>query len=543
MPAITSRKATTRRRTARGPIVLVTSNRGPLNDFWYDDPATGARVPRVTQMRPDTAMMVSTVAACVRLLAETVASLPCKAYSEIPGGKRPIPEHWAYSLFHDRPNDEMTSFEYVEAEMASLLLRGNFYALKVGQPGENYQLWPIHPDHVTVKRVARNERIYRVKMPGANDQYFNSREIHHVMGHSLDGVIGVSPIALHAHTFNMAASLEEHGARTFDNGAAIRGVLEHPTRFGGRDRQASFDEFRRNWQAAYAGPSNAGKTAILEDGMTYKPISMNQSDAEYLETRKFQRTEICSIFRVPPHMVGDLERATFSNIEHQSIEFVTYTLRPWLVRIERAVKRDIFELEPGIFIEFLVDALLRGDTKSRADANAVRFRNGTLSIDEWRAMENMNPIGGEVGGQYFVSRDLATVEQVVAGLTTAGATESGKQAIPDDANGEDDDGQVAIAPMLRDAADRIASMEQRAVSQGKISAKPGDEKRAQWGWKKYRPYVKRVMAPFAETSHMNDQDEMLAVNTVVVSMLSANLKDEDARRAAVLAILEDCYGN
>lgn len=220
----------------------------------------------------------------------------------------------------------------------------------------------------------------------------------HIPGLGFDGLVGYSPIAMAKNAIGMAIACEEFGAKFFANGASPSGVLEHPGTI--KDPQ----RVREAWQSQFGGSSNAGKVAVLEEGMKYSPIGISPDQAQFLETRKFQIDEIARIFRVPPHMIGDLEKSTFSNIEQQSLEFVKYTLGPWVARWEQAMSQALLtpEERTRYEIHFNVDGLLRGDYESRMNGYAVGRQNGWLSANDIRELENMNRIPEEEGGDLYL---------------------------------------------------------------------------------------------------------------------------------------------
>jgi len=349
---------------------------------------------------PARAMQQAAVFTCVRVLGESVAQLPFNLYrSRDDGGSDKMTSHPLHRLLHYQPNDWMTSFEFREYLMACLNLRGNFYAFKnyVGS-GKNRkiaELLPFHPDTVTVIQDEKRNILYEVQLPKADKQIVPQKNMLHIKGLSLDGITGVSPIRYQREAIGLAMAAEKHGARMFKNGARPSVILKHP----GSLTEEAAERLKNNWESAYGG-ENVGKTAVLENGMGVETISMTNEDAQYLETRKFQRSEIAGIYRVPAHLVNDLEKATFSNIEHQSVNFVVHSLNPWLVRIEQAIWRDLLtpeEQAEGYYTRFNVDGLLRGDSKSRAEALKIQRENGIINANEWRALENMNPIdGGDV---------------------------------------------------------------------------------------------------------------------------------------------------
>ena len=353
------------------------------------------------------ALQIATVYACVRLLAESVAALPLHLYRETNSGngKERATDHPVYKILYRQPNPEMTSFSYREAVMMHLLLWGNSYS-QIIRDGKNgvLGLYPLLPENVEVDRADNGEiyyiyHAYTDETPGENnkDIYFKREEVLHIPGLGFNGLVGFSPIAMMKNALGTTLAVEKYGSSFFRNGAQPSGVLEHP----GVLKDPA--KIRDNWSAVYGGANNAHKVAVLEEGMSYKPISLPPEDSQFLSTREFGVEEICRIFRVPPHMVQDLKRATFSNIEHQSIDFVQHTLMPWLTRIEQAIIKDVLleEEQDEYFPKFNVDGLLRGDYQSRMNGYAVGFSNGFLSPNDIRRLENMDLIPAEEGGDDY----------------------------------------------------------------------------------------------------------------------------------------------
>ena len=342
---------------------------------------------------------MSTVYACVRVIAETIASLPLGVYEEEAGGSRKATEHQLYRLLHDEPNPEMTSFVMRETMLTHLLLWGNSYS-QIIRSGRNkiIALYPLLPDRMEVDRDSKGKLTYTYTTAEGQQVKLDPLDVLHIPGLGFDGIMGYSPIALEKNAIGLGIAAEEYGSRFFQNGARPSGVLTHPNTVKDPKR------LRENWNAAYGGSANGSKVAILEESMTFTPISLPNNEAQFLETRKFQVEEICRIFRVPPHLVGNLDRATFSNIENQSIDFAVHTIRPWLVRIEQAMNRALFaENEKGHFyVQFNIDGLMRGDYKSRMEGYAIGRQNGWLNANDIRALENMNPIPEEEGGNTFL---------------------------------------------------------------------------------------------------------------------------------------------
>lgn len=354
-----------------------------------------------------TAMQMTAVYSCVRILAEAVAGLPLHLYKyTASGGKEKALSHPLYFLLHDEPNPEMSSFVFRETLMTHLLLWGNAYAqiIRNGK-GEVIALYPLMPNRMSVDRDSSGALYYTYtrysdEAPTMNGMTVTLRpsEVLHIPGLGFDGLVGYSPIAMAKNAIGMAIACEEYGAKFFANGAAPGGVLEHPGTI--KDPQ----KVRDSWNAAYQGSSNSHRVAVLEEGMKYQPIGISPEQAQFLETRKFQINEIARIFRVPPHMVGDLEKSSFSNIEQQSLEFVKYTLDPWVIRWEQAISRSLLRPDEKklYFAKFNVDGLLRGDYVSRMNGYATARQNGWMSANDIRELENLDRIPPELGGDLYL---------------------------------------------------------------------------------------------------------------------------------------------
>ena len=354
-----------------------------------------------------TAMQMTAVYAAVRILAEGVASLPLQVYRRGENGDRSKAEDLnLFYLLHDKPNPEMTSFIFREALMCHLLLFGNAYAqvLRNGR-GEVAALYPLLPNKMSVERDEKGQLFYRYirndseppTMEG-NTVILMPGDVLHIPGLGFDGLVGYSPISMTKNAIGLALAAEEYGSRFFANGAAPAGVLEHP----GVIRDVS--KLRESWNETFGGSRNAGKVAILEEGLHFNPISMSPQDSQLLETRQYQLTEIARIFRIPPHLLGDLSKATFSNIEEQSLEFVKYTLTPWICRWESSLTDALLSREEQrkYEIRFNVEGLLRGDYKSRMEGYAVGINNGFMCPNDVRRLEGFDLIPEEKGGNNFL---------------------------------------------------------------------------------------------------------------------------------------------
>lgn len=367
-----------------------------------------------------TAMQTTAVYACVRILSEAVASLPLNLYRYTDTGKERVYDHPLYHVLHDEPNEEMTSFVFRETLMSHLLIWGNAYAqiIRDGR-GQVLALYPLLPDKMQVDRAENGELYYIYSRNSEENPNFKETgdiilrkdEVLHIPGLGFDGLIGYSPIAMAKNAVGMTIATEEYGASFFANGATPGGVLEHP----GVLKDPA--KVRDSWHSVYGGSKNAGKVAVLEEGMKYQQIGIPPEEAQFLETRKFQINEIARMYRIPPHMVGDLEKSSFSNIEQQSLEFVKYTLDPWVCRWEQAMMKDLLlpQEKKDYFIKLNVDGLLRGDYQSRMNGYSVARQNGWMSANDIRELEDMNPIPPEDGG------DLYLVNGSMTKLSEAGA--------------------------------------------------------------------------------------------------------------------------
>lgn len=353
------------------------------------------------------AMQMTAVYSCVRILAEAVAGLPLHLYRyNADGGKEKAIDHSLYLLLHDEPNPEMSSFVFRETLMTHLLLWGNAYA-QIIRNGKNevVALYPLMPNKMSVDRD-ENGHLYYTYYRGSDEAIRSKNlsvtlqpsDVLHIPGLGFDGLVGYSPIAMAKNAIGMALACEEYGAKFFANGAAPGGVLEHPgtIKDPGKVREA--------WQSQFGGSANSNKIAVLEEGMKYTPIGISPEQAQFLETRKFQINEIARIFRVPPHMVGDLEKSSFSNIEQQSLEFVKYTLDPWVLRWEQSLMRSLLsQTEKKVyFIKFNLEGLLRGDYQSRMSGYAIGRQNGWMSANDIRELENLDRISVEEGGDLYL---------------------------------------------------------------------------------------------------------------------------------------------
>lgn len=364
------------------------------------------------------AMQMTAVYACVRILSEAIAGLPLIVYRYgEAGSKEKATEHSLFHILHDEPNPEMTSFIWRETAMTHMLLWGNSYSQIIrNRRGEIISLYPLMPNRMQVDRDTNGKLYYEYQMQsddGASVKQgtvrLDPRDVLHVPALGFDGLVGYSPIAMAKNAIGLSMAAEEYGAKFFAEGGTPKGILTMPGVI------KNYEKARQSWREGFTG---GGNVALLEKGAEYHPVSINPQDAQFLETRKFQVDEICRIFRVPPHMVGDLEKSSFSNIEQQSLEFVKYTLNPWVSRWEQSMNRALFtdKEKPNMFIKFNVDGLLRGDYKSRMEGYAIARQNGWMNMNEIRELENMDRVPAEEGGDaYLVNGNMIPVTRAMKG--------------------------------------------------------------------------------------------------------------------------------
>lgn len=471
------------------------------DDYWYRDIVAVSSSGRV--ITSNSAVQQGTVYSCVRILAETISSLPCKLYRrEGDGGKQVANDHPLYTTLHDSPNSLMTAMEYWELGIQRLLLRGNFLNRKIRKAGGNrVELDPIFPDDVTdVERFP--ERIeYTIREPDKEDETLRSGNAFHVRGmtFSRGDAWGHNPIEAMRNSIGLADAAELMGASFLRQGMRPAGAMELEKTLSPIAYQRLKDDLAVN----HGGAMNAGKPLILEDGAKWKALSITPEDAQFLETRKFQKEEIASLFRVPMHMLNALDRATFSNIEHQSLEFVVHTLRPWIIRIEQAIKRDLLT-QGKFFAEFVVDALLRGDTASRFEAYSSAIQNEWMNKNEVRQRENLNPVDG---GDKFRNPAINPQE---------GASGEGQET-------EGRGGKVLQA-FAEDIGRRMAEAEYDAIRQRAKYADQDREKFNEWAAGFFEDHSKRLDAAidgFCNAYETRASDRVAMVEAASVEGLKA----------------------
>ncbi len=353
---------------------------------------------------PETAMMVAAVSAAVSLLSEALAQLPLHIYRRADAGKERQPEHSVALLLGNAPNTWQTGFEFRELMTACMLLWGNAYAIKTTlrtgpRAGQARELLPVPPDRVRVEQAKDYSITYRIALPDAAELVLPQSAVFHLRDRTVDGVVGMSRLKSGRDSIGLAQTAEKWGAQLFGNGAQPSGLLTTDQNLA----PEQMIKIKESWQSSHGG-ENALGTAVIDGGLKWQSLAMNMDDAQFLETRKFQVAEVARLYRIPPHMIGDLEKATFSNIEQQSLEFVKYSLMPWVRRWEQAINRQLLGDRREVFAEFLLDGLLRGDTLTRYQAYQIAITNGWMSPNEVRERENMNPRDG--GDEFMPAANL-----------------------------------------------------------------------------------------------------------------------------------------
>ena len=492
----------------------------PDSDFYYQN--VGYQTASGLRVSPESAMRCATVYACVRVIAETIASLPLIIYKTLPdGGKERAENHPLYPVLHDKPNLWQTSYEFWEMMAAHLELRGNAFAHIVPGPnGAVDQLVPLHPDRVSVFRLPNGKLRYQVRyLYTAQVDYYAQEEIFHLRGLSSDGLVGMSTVGTGAEVIGNGLAAQEFASRFFENDATPSGVMIHPKTL----TDAGHERIKKSWRDSHGG-MNQHSLAILEEGMTYTNIGMTNKDSQLLEARQFSRGDIASLFRVPPHKIGDLTRATFSNIEQQSIEFATDCIRPRLVRLERRIVNDLMaplELADGkeYFCEFLMDALMRGDQKSRYEAYSVGINAGFLTRNEARGMENFNPIDGL--DDPLMPMNMTPVNETA---DTDLAVDVVAPAGPEDDTGSGGAKKLALLKLfVQSAAARVVRREIRALRQIDLRANGDFSNQVAQFYIKHAEHVAEAMKISAE-----DANEYVHENCEIVA----------ARRTAGIEFIE-----
>jgi HK97 family phage portal protein len=466
-------------------------------------------------MSPEASMRIATVFACVRVLSETIASLPCQVYRRTTnGGFQVLLNHPLTDLLYRRPNRWQTAFEFWEMLVGHIMLRGNAVCVKI-RSGESVKaLIPYHPSRVRLEEQP-DGLVYHITLNDGATMRVLGQDVFHLRGLCSDSWWGLSPIAQSKDTFKLARQLANYATNMFESGGAKRVLLKWPKPLS----DAAYKKLKDDWQANF---SNNARTAILEEGGDAATIGMNADEAEYIESRRFSKEEICGIFRVPPHMVADLSRATYSNIEKQDLFFVKHTVRPWLKRIESAIGRDLI-VRPSIHVaKFNVDALLRGDIKTRTEAMRVQFSHGIRTLNEWRAVERLNPVDEPFADQHFIPNNLMPIEQLSEGAEPEPA------ASPEGLGGQENEPKAYLLPIARDIAARLVNREVREASQGEFKT----------FIEQHRKYAFNSVKGFLESAEAADEILRKELSADIIAGLAEGCEiDIDLRNQRIVALL------
>lgn len=346
---------------------------------------------------------LAAMATCERVLSNAVAQLPLVVFREAGREKTPAKDLALYRLLHNAPNTWQTSFQFRKLLMRDLVYRGRAYALKVQRNGgEVLELIRLHPDVTRAVQDPKSLRVtYEHTKPDGQTITYTRRDVLHLWMFSDDGVDGISPIHAYRESIGDAIAIRQHGSSFFKNAARILGILEVAA--GNKIGEKAAQDLLRDFNAMYQGNDEAHKTALLPSGLSFKPVSVSMEDAQWIEARKLTSREIFGILGVPPHKGGDLERSTFSNIEHSALEFVQESLMSWLVMWEQAIHRDLLNHDPALFVKFNQMAMLRGDMKARSEYYSKMVAMRAMSPNEVREKEDMNPY---LGGDEFANPNI-----------------------------------------------------------------------------------------------------------------------------------------
>lgn len=436
----------------------------------------------------EAALTVASVLAAFTILMEDTASLPLITYLRLDRGKERYYDSPYYELLHDIPNPEHTSLVYREFIMGHLLGWGNHFSQKIwDRRGILRELWPLRPDRMKVFRE-NGERKYLYTEVNGNKRAFRQEEIWHIPAFGFDGLIGYSRITQARHAIGLSIAAEKFGSKFFENGAVPGVVIQHPDKM----EDKTYLRLKESWNEEYRGADKAHRMAILEQGMTIEKIGIPPDDAQFIETRRFQLGEIARMFRVPPHMLGDVERSTSwgTGIEQQELGYLSHTLRPWLKRIEQGAMKDLLlpSERKKIVIEHLVEDFLRTDIATRMTAYVSAINNGILTRNEVREMENKIPMAG-------LDAMLIPLNMTVVGKPDTKPTPSKREA--------------DIKPLFKDMLERLARRETNEIRDAVKRCKDKPEKYAAWlenfYQKEHREFIAQLFKPFIDANYLQEE--------------------------------------
>lgn len=418
----------------------------------------GAHVSGCERVTPNNCETISAVFNAVTVITQGVARLPLLVYKKNKGGgKLRADTNPVYDLFHRAPNSFMTPFEFKEMMVGHLLLRGDFFALKWISPRSGIELLPMHPDRVHVYLDPSSGLTYEYQDQKQGNILFGQDEIFHVKGLRSDGRRGKSIITVGEMGLTRARSADNYAGEYFENSATPLGILKYPKALD----DEVYDRLKGDWESKHKGGGNRHRVAILEEGLEWQQLGINNRDSQFLESRQFEITEIARWFNLPPHKIKDLSHATFSNIEHQGAEFHQDSILPWCTRIQEHVSRCFFSNQKGLFAEFLYDSLLITDTISRYNAHKMAINDGWKTRNEVRVIENLNPEPGL--DEYLVPLNMTTAgDQVVTQVDPSQAPDPQPQ----------DPAARALKTILKECFQRCVTAEVKSIERALKSAEP-----------------------------------------------------------------------
>jgi len=472
-------------------------------DSWFTNWLTGGMTTDAgVSINNNTAMQISTVFACIRIISEDVGKIPLQVFRKEKNGRQRDDSHPLNNIFNNNPNPEMTAMSFRQTLMGHVLAYGNGYAEIVRDAtGQVAALWPLLPDRVTPKRDSNGLLYYEYKNVDGTTTSLSQSKIFPIPGFSFDGIQGYNVIHYARQSLGLARAAERFGAKFFGNGAKSTGVIEVP----GRLTEKAFKNLKTSVEQQISG-DNIHRMLLLEEGAAFKPVSLSPEDSQFLETRQFSIPEVCRWFRMPPHKVADLSRATFSNIEHQSLEYVSDTLMSWFVRWEQAISRSLLtpqERQAGLYLKHNANALLRGDIQARYNAYGRGINDGWLLRNEARELEELNPLDG--------------LDEPLVPLNMGGAS------------------QVPADNIVDDISKRIANAEIRGLSRRADKAKEDREKFNEWVdefYIKHETYVRKCLEPICQDDHLaheiceNGSDSIKNCDTPVTFLLDWDRKSQ-----------------
>lgn len=404
------------------PLRALFDNRKSVSGAVYEWLTAGNRSVSGQSVTEQSAMRVAAVYSCVSLISGTLATLPLHVYRRVSDAERTREDRHPVSIVFRRPNINQTRVDFLQQMQAALLLRGNAYAWIRWESGQRgsvpREMWPLHPDLVTVKQGADMRLTYEVRRrPDDTPITLQQDDVFHVRGLSSNGYMGRSVLSDARDVIGVAQATQENAGTFWQYGGGPDFLLRHPKVLGEKAKGSLEKSFAEN----YGGRSGQSRWAVLEEGMEVTPLSMSKRDAQFLETRQFQRGEICGMFQVPPHMIGDTEKSTSwgTGIEQQQIGFLQYTMRRWLVTWEQAIWQQFIEQEQSFYAEFMVEGLLRGDFKAQMDGFGMGIDKGVYSINDVRRKLNEPPVdGGDVHWRPMNMAPLTQVDEPAAPVET-----------------------------------------------------------------------------------------------------------------------------